>query len=196
MSPLIVASTILSLTLYLPLCWLILKGKSEQNFATWLLWGALDGITAATLIVQNGNYAMTVAYTIGSLITVLCIARRQPMAWTRFESFVTFLVFLCLVVWWSAGAWTATIAGTLAVCVASIPQIAHTYREPIKMPVLIFAGYFVANLLSFLGGKSWSVEERFYPGCAAILCVILVVVALSRRFSLKTTNKAAMPIGL
>lgn len=51
----IVASSVIALLLYIPLCKWILDGTSKQNLATWVLWVALDAIATGTLIVQEGE---------------------------------------------------------------------------------------------------------------------------------------------
>jgi hypothetical protein len=182
MSSLILASTGLALALYVPLCIQILSGKAKQNLTTWLLWATLDAIVACTLIAQHGNYFLPVAYTVGSGITVLCIAKSKNAKWTWFESFVTFLVVVCLIVWAVSGARTATIASTCAMLIAGIPQLVDCYRKPWDTPIPIYLGYVVANGLSVMGGKNWAIEERFYPASAAIYCLVVATLALRKRW--------------
>ncbi len=180
MNLLVVISTLLAISLYFPLCYQLLTGKVVQNLATWLLWSALDAIAAVTIFLQDGNYLLAAAYTVGGSITALCILKSRNFNWTRFESFVTFLVIVCLVIWYHSGPRNATIASTLAMVIAGIPQTVASYRKPWETPILIFVGYFFANLLSTLGGKDWSIEEVFYPASATIYCGILVVITYWR----------------
>ncbi len=184
MSPLIIASTVLALGLYIPLCIQIVRGTAKQNLTTWLLWATLDLIVVATLIVQHGNFLLPIAYTLGSGITALCIMRSKNATWTWFESFVTFLVVVCLVIWTFSDAKSATVVSSIALVIAGIPQLVESYIEPWNTPIFIYVGYFTANGLSILGAKNWSVEERFYPVCAAIFCLAVSTLAL-RKFWLK-----------
>lgn len=181
MNSLIALSTVLALFLYFPLCIQIIKGKVQQNFATWFLWATLDGVAAGTLVVQHGNYLLPVAYTLGSGITALCIIRSKNFVWTWFESLVTILVIICITIWAVSGPRIATIASSLAMIIAGAPQIIETYQRPRDTPIMIFFGYFTANSLSMLGAKSWTVEERFYPTCAATFCLAIVIIILCRR---------------
>jgi len=181
MSSLILAGTALALVLYIPLCKQISTGNVKQNLATWILWSILDGIAAGTLIIQHGNFLLPAAYTLGGATTVLCILiSTKKTGWTWFESFITLLVIICLIVWASSGAKTATIASSLALVLAGVPQLIESYRKPWDTPVLIYIGYTTANILSVLGGKDWSVEERFYPSSASIYCLVVSIVALRK----------------
>lgn len=187
MSSLIILSVVLSLLLYIPLCIQIITGEVKQNFATFLLWTILDGITTIMLIMENGNYFLAGSYTIGSAVVMLCIAKTKNVEWTWFESFVTFLIGICLVIWRYSDTKTAIIVSTLAMIIAGLPQLRKSYQEPWNSPLLIYLGYFVANCLSVLGGKNWSIEEIFYPICLGIYSLVISVVVL-RKLWLKPTT--------
>lgn len=189
MSSLIVLSVILALGLYIPLCVQIFTGKVKQNMATWLLWGLIDGVAAGSLIVQHGNYLLPAGYTLGAVITTLFIIRSKSITWTWFESLVTVLVVICIIIWALSGPKMATVASTLAMVIAGIPQLFETYRKPHDTPLIIYTGYIIANGLSAMGAKDWSIEERFYPVCATIYCVAISVLA-SRKLWLKPQQTA------
>lgn len=175
-------SSVLALVLYVPLCIQLLSGKVKQNLATWLLWSILDGVAAGTLIVQGGNFWLATTYTLGSAVATLCILKSKMVKWTWFENFVSLLVIICIIVWISSGSKVATIASTLAMFIAGIPQLIETMRKPHETPILIYFGYFIANSLSILGGKDWTIQERFYSSSAAIYCFILVLFAMRKLF--------------
>lgn len=181
MNSLIISSTIVAFVVYILLCVQLISSKAKQNLGTWILWTILDAIAAGTLIVQHGNYLLPVAYTIGSTVVVICIIKSKNFeTWTLFESFITLLVIVCIVVWASSGAKVATIASSLALVIAGAPQLRESYRRPWDTPILIYAGYFLANSLATLGGKNWSIEERFYPACAGIYCLLVAIVAVRK----------------
>ncbi len=184
MSSFTTLSVVLALLLYVPLCVQLLQGKAKQNLATWIMWGSLDLIVTITIIVQHGNYFLPAAYVLGCGITLLCMIKFGDLVWTSFESFVAFLVLVCLIVWGFSGSKIATVASTLAMAIAGIPQLIDCYRRPHGMPFLIYIGYTVANLFSVLGGKNWSIEERFYPIMAGIYCLLFSALA-SRKFWVK-----------
>ena len=180
MNPWIITSVVLALALYLPLCYQIINGKVKQNLATWILWSSLDGVCAATIWAQAGNYQLVLAYTLGGLITTFCILKSGEAKWTWFESFITGMVFGCVIIWVLAGSRLASIAGTSAMIIAGIPQLLESYRKPWGSPILIFLGYTIANGLSVVGAKGWTIEERFYPGSACLFCATLTIFATQK----------------
>jgi len=175
-------STVVALALYIPLCMQIFQGKTRQNIVTWLLWTILDGVAAASLVVQKGNYLLPLAYTFGCAVTTLFILRSSKWEWGQFEKLITCLVIICALAWITSGPKTATVASAMAMCVAGLPQLLDTFQKPHEAPFWIYIGYLFCNSMSVIGAKNWSIEERFYPSSAAIYCLILITFAM-RRFS-------------
>ena len=178
-------STVVALCLYLPLAWQILKGQVKQNLATWLLWGTLDAIAAVSIFVQGGNWHLPAAYVVGCTFTIICMIRARVLAWTRFETIVSIMVIACLIGWKMSGPWLATVLSTTGLVLATVPQIKDAYKAPHEMPFLIYVGYTFVNVLSTIGGKAWTVEERLYPVSAAICCVVIVMVSGRKFFQLE-----------
>lgn len=185
MNVLIWSGSILALLTYFPLWKQIRSGKAKQNLLTWALWGALDAVVAATIIVQNGNFLLPVVYTVGSSVTIFFILRLGNKAsWTWFETMVASLTIASMVIWYFSGGKIATIASTTAMLIAGIPQLVDAWKKPQDMPLIPYSSYFIANCLSVAGGKSWAIQERFYPLSAAIFCFLIAVLA-TRKFWLK-----------
>ncbi len=159
----------------------LLSGKAEQNFATWSLWVVLDAIAAGSLYIQHGNYTLPFLYVFGGTSIAICIAKSHKPKWTLYETFISGLVGLCMIGWWISGPWLATIFSTLAVAVATIPLFGDVWREPKETPTMVYTGFAVADVFSIMAGRSWTVEERFYPIVALGLCITIVVLSLTGR---------------
>ena len=52
-----------------------------------------------------------------------------------------------------------------------------------SFPVYII--FLTANVLSFVAGKDWTIQERFYSGCTVFLCLVIVLFSI-RKFRQKT----------
>ena len=170
-------SSIIAFFLYYPLFLGIMRDKIKQSFATWALWVSLDTIALFSIMQQKGNFILVGLYTIcGTIITLTLIYKKQVF-WSTFETVVLTLVIGCLIVWSMSGPRWATISSTIALCISGAPQIRDSYRSPDRMTGVIYYGYALANSLSFIGGKSWTVEERFYPGLSGLLCLVIAVLA-------------------
>ncbi len=174
-------SSLIALLLYYPLISGILKGEIKQNVATWILWILLDVIALVSIILQKGNYLLLVFYCTCGTIVTLSLVYKRLFSWTKFESFVLGLVTICLVVWSLSGSRWATIASTIATCISGAPQIRDSWRTPNRTTGMIYMGYVVANGLSFFGGKTWTIEERFYPGMTALLCLAIAMASFRKR---------------
>ena len=102
-------------------------------------------------------------------------AGARRFAWGKFETVISFLVLACLAVWKFSGPRNATIAVTAAVCVAGIPGLVAMLRKPQPPAGKVWAGYVVANGISFFGGTAMTVEERLAPAAFTIWSVLMLV---------------------
>jgi hypothetical protein len=182
MDPLQIIAAIIGIGANIPLFIGIYKNKVEQSFAAFMLWALLDIIAATTTILQHGNYMLPLGYAFtASAIAILLVVKKQTN-WSWVESTTSLLVLACLIIWYMAGDKAGTIASSLAVVIAAIPQGVDTFKKPESTPTNIYFWFVVANVLSFIAGKSWTVEERFYSGCVVFLTIVLFI------FSMKKTK--------
>jgi len=182
MNVLVLAGSALATITYFPFWRQIKFGEVKQNFLTWFLYGIIDSLIFLTIIVQDGNFLLSFVATIGSFITAFFIARSGAIT-----QWILFMVFGCMIMWYFSGSKIATILSTLAMTIASIPQLVDAWKNPQEMPFLAYISYFLANSLSTLGGNNWSIEERFYPASATIVGFISLVF-IARKFFNKETN--------
>lgn len=175
MNPLILLSVACAAVMYGLLIKSLLYSGTEQNMATWGLWGLLDLVTAASIYMQGGNWALVSFYVLGSLVICTVLGYKRQFHWTGFESFIVGLVLICLAVWYKVGVGATTIAGTTAVAIAGLPQLRDSIRRPDPSTVNIWIGFTLANLFSTLAAESWAVAEWLYPGVCTVLTVLLVL---------------------
>lgn len=171
---------IIGIIAYIPLIIGLVKNKIEQSFAAFLLWGMLDTIATITTILERGNYWLPLANAIGASTIAIILAIKRQLSWTWIESMTTVLVVVCLLVWYTIGETAGIVSSSLAVVIASIPQMVATYKTPQTTPTGPYVIFLAANILSLLAGKSWTIEERFYAGCSVFLCAVIVLLSLRR----------------
>jgi hypothetical protein len=175
-----IAGGLLALLLFIPMITGILKhGAEGQSGATWLLWGALDTVLAISIIEQRGNFLLPLGFAIGDVLLVILLVAKKKFSWGLFETGILAMVIACMVAWKLAGSRTATIASTLGVAIAAVPGFVAMLKQPQRKVGNVWAGYVVANGLSFLGGTAMTVEERFAPAVFG-LCSLAMFLA-SRR---------------
>ncbi len=172
----------MTFALYVHLGHGILTKGVPQNLATWILWVLLDAVAAGSMFVGagHGNYQLPTAYVVGGSVISWCIRKSGTVKWTWFETLVSTMVVVAIVAWKLLGPDFATILSTTGMAIATIPQVKDSWQEPEKSPIFTYLGFTLVNGLSVIGGKSWTIEERFYPTVCAELCVLVVLVSLRR----------------
>jgi hypothetical protein len=165
---------------YVPLIIGLLKNKIEQSFAAFMLWAMLDIIATVTSIMADGNYWLPLSNAIGASTVAVLLATKKQFSWRWIETITAILVIVCLVLWYTLGEAAGIVASSLAVVIASIPQMVDTYKKPSATPTAIYTVFLVANILSLSAGRSWTIEERFYPACAVFLCLVIALFSMRR----------------
>lgn len=168
----------LGIVAYILLISALLRTKVEQSFAAFLLWALLDLIATITIVLEQGNYWLALSNVVGSTTITLLLIYKKQVSWSWIESLTALLVIICLITWYTVGEQAGIIASSLAVVIASVPQMADTYRKPEATPTYIYLVFLTANIVAFIGGSSWSIEERFYPACAIFLCAVIAGLSL------------------
>src|SRR5579871_2207442 len=150
-----IAGGLLALLLFIPMIARIIKyGAEGQSGASWLLWGALDAILTVSLIQQAGNYQLPLGFTIGDIALVVLLVTRGKFKWSRFDSGILGLVIGSVIAWKLGGPRTAAVASTVGVCIAGIPGLLAMWKNPQRKVGTVWAGYILANGLSFFGGTA------------------------------------------
>ena len=176
-----IAGGVGALLLFIPMAIQTVKENGAgQNFATWILWAALDTILAISTIMKHGNYLLPLGFSIGGiLMTVLLLVKRR-FAWEKLDYVILALVVVCLVVWYTSGARTAIVASTLATSVATIPGLIELWKRPQRRVADIWGAYSIANALAFFGGTAMSIEEKFTPAIFTVLSLLMFVAGRRR----------------
>jgi len=170
------AGGLLALALYAPMTWEIVRARGAgQSFATWGLWAVLDSILTITLWLQHGNYLLSLGFALGGVALAVVLLVQGNWRWGRFETVITLMVAASLAVWKLSGPRNATIAVTIAICLAGIPGLVEMLRRPQPAAGKLWVGFTAANLLAFFGGTAMTVEERLVPAAFTGLCGLMAV---------------------
>lgn len=177
----LVLASVIAIATYFPLQRQIVSGKVTQNLLTWILWGTIDLLIGIESIFGEGNFLLALTYGLGSFVIAGFIFKtKHKTEWTWFETMVIVLVVVCLLIWYFSGTKIAIIASTLAMFISGIPQLIDSYKKPHEIPVVAYIGYLTANCFSLAGGKSWTIEERFYPVMAGLVCILILACSVRK----------------
>jgi hypothetical protein len=164
----------LALAVYLPMVLEIVRSRGAgQSFATWGLWALMDSTLTVTLWQQHGNYLLPLGFSVGGVVLAVVLLAQGHWSWSWFETVIALMVLAGMVVWQFSGPRNATIAMTVAVCLAGVPGFVAMLRHPQPAAGKIWAGFTAANLLAFFGGTAMTVEERLVPAAFTGLCALM-----------------------
>jgi len=172
-----IAAAVIAFCAYIPLASGILRNKAIQSFAAFFLWALLDTIATASTFIHHGNYWLPLSNVIGSATIATILVTKKQVSWSWVETMTAFLVVICLVVWYTSGEKAGIIASSLAVVIATVPQMVDTYKTPGNTPVNVYFIFLAGNILSLFAGQSWTIGERFYAACSVFLCLMIIVPA-------------------
>jgi len=176
-----IAGGLPALLLFIPMILSILKeGAEGQSCAMWFLWGVLDTILTISLTKSGGNFWLPLGFAIGDVAIAILLMNKGKLKWTWFETGVLALVIACVIAWKLGGDVTATVSSTLAVCVAAIPGFVEMLKNPQPRIGNVWAGYVVANMLSFFGGTAMVIKERFAPAAWALCSFAMFAASRAR----------------
>ena len=188
-------SGLLALAMYVPLVMVVIKrGGRGHSFAMWALWAMLDTMATVSLVIQDGNYILTLGFSIGSVLMSALLLRRGQFKWGKLEWMVFLLVLLCLAVWAMTGPRGATIAATLAIIAAGTPGLVEIWRHPDSTATRVWAGFCIANLLALIGGERWSLEERFPPAAFTLQTLVMFIAGNRARLNRMCTRGSNHPL--
>jgi hypothetical protein len=175
------AGGIIGLVAYVFLIIALSRTNTEQSFAAFFLWALLDLIATITTVIAGGNYWLALSNAIGSTVITILLLKKKQVTWSLVESMTALLVVVCLVVWFTSGEQAGIVASSLAVVIASIPQMVDTYKKPESTPTRVYVIFIVANFISLFGGRAWTIEERFYQACGIFLCAVIIAFSVRKR---------------
>lgn len=159
----------------------LLKTNIQQSFAAYMLWSMLDSIATITTFLEGGNYWLPLSNTVGSFAVTILLIKKKQVSWSWVETGTAALVTICLLIWYAAGEQAGIISSSVAVVIASVPQMVDTYKKPSATPTKAYMIFLIANIVSLIAGKSWSMEERLYAACSVFLCLVIVMFSLRKR---------------
>ncbi len=186
-----IASILLLIPLYPILAVQVLSNEEDQNIATWISWALLDGEVAFFLFLQGGNWTLPFGFSLGSIVIVSCLVKKNIFKWTWVETVALVIVGICLTIYFFVDPITAIVVTTTGVIFGTIPQIKDAWKDAEKSPILCYIGFGTSCFLSTIGGADWSVEGRLYSTVCGVLCSIIVVVSITRSWdSVKKSLKS------
>jgi hypothetical protein len=153
-----------------------IEGTGEGlSLTTFGLWAALAWISGFTMLKQGANPAVPMVYGVGATATTIVLLFKGRYDLTLQNAIIAALVVTCIVLWKTKGARWALVLSVAAAVFAAVPFIVMTWKAPAVSPIIPSSGFLLANILSFVSAKAWTLEDRLYSGVNIIVCSLLVI---------------------
>ena len=155
---------------------LTMTGTCEGlSFTTFALWAALAWISGFSMLKQGANPAIPMVYGVGATSVALILLIKGKYLWTGLDTTIAVMVAICVVLWKTRGARWALILSVVAAVIAGVPFIMMTWRAPSLSPIISNSAFLLANFLSFVSAKKWTLQDRLYSGVNVGVCLALVI---------------------
>ncbi len=88
---------------------------------------------------------------------------------------------ICTLIFMYAEPYYSTIAGTVAINIASVPQVVSTIKKPEHTPPGPYLLFAISALLAIIAAPAWTVGDRLFPVSAFLFCMLIFSLALRRK---------------
>lgn len=162
--------------------------SEDISFSSFFLWAILDGITAITMYMKSDGgfeWLLPVFFVFGSSSIAVILFLQRGWSWSPFEWIITVLIAICCCVWYTSGETNATIAATIAVGLAGIPQAVKLWISPSRKILPSWTFFFLGNTLFFFSDTStvWEpfVHNRLCALINGLMALIVIIITLVRK---------------
>ena len=169
-------SVIIGALAYLYMILTTVNGTGEGlSLSTFGLWSALAWITVFSTLKQGANPAIPMIYGLGATVTTVVLLIKGRYGWTGFDTAVAISFVGCILLWLISGPRWALVLSVFSSVLTATPFIVMTWTNPQGSPIVANTGFFLANILSFVSAKAWTLEDRLYSGANIVVCGLLVL---------------------
>ena len=169
---------LIAIAAHAPLIIGIIKKRDDtsQTFTTWGLYFLLDVINMFSTMEKNGSYVILFGFSVGSFLMSAILFYQKRINWTRLETVITFLVFLCIGAWYVSGPYWTIIFGIASETIVGIYLIIKTYRNPdYKYNLSGYMMFFIVSTLTMVTAKDLSIPQIGYAFTETILNIIIII---------------------
>lgn len=156
-----------------------LKGKSQPNRVSFLLWAVIAFIIFAGQINEGAGWPslLTLIAGIGPLMIFIVSFVDRKAYWkiSRLDIFCGVLSGLAIVLWVSTGSAIYAIAlGVLADFLASIPTVIKSFNYPETENVVIFRNAMAGGIITLLTIDNWVFSVYAFAAYMVLINLVLV----------------------
>jgi len=162
----------------------ILSGNVRPNIVTWFLWALAPLIAFAAQLQQGVGSAAWLTFAVGFCPAVICVAaiKKGFIRLTTLDYICGGMSLVALVAWQvSHSGALAILFSILADCLAAVPTLIKSFRDPSSESSLLFLFFMISALLTLLTVKQWTIENVAF---ALYILALYTVLFVSVRFKI------------
>ena len=150
-----------------------LKGKTQPNRVSWLLWSVAPGIAFFAQISQGVGLSALITFMVGFCPAVIFIASffNKKAVWklSRFDYFCGAMAVLAIILWQVTKVGNIAIMfSILADFFAAVPTIVKPYRHPETEDYRVYLGSIISGIITLLALQDWWFQ--YYGFALYIIC--------------------------
>lgn len=166
----------------------IYRGKTKPHAFTWLVWGTLNAIGFAAVLISGGE---SVAVVLGvNALACFSIAafgfKQHRVIYDKYDWAALSGAFIGIFLWWlTSDPLYAVVLISISDGVGMVPTYRKSYRLPFEENLSSFALGIFYYLLALLALNSFAVTNWLYPAAILIFDSTLVLLIIVRRRKMK-----------
>lgn len=180
---------------YIPLILSILSRKTRPNRATWIIWGVVNSMIAASYYAVGARETLWVPLCFGicsSTVAILSIKYGEG-GWTKFDRCCLISATISGIVWWYFNSPAIALLTNIAIdFIGSLPTIRKVYYEPETEERTPWVLFFVGSLANIVAIPTWQFSIVLYPAMQVIILGVILAL-VNKRKPLPKNNHAPRP---
>lgn len=157
---------IVAFAAYVPYIVSIVRGKTEPNRATWLIWTIVGFMLAISYYYSGAVETMwvPVIYVIGPCSIFVLSFKYGKSEWVLIDTFCLFGVAVSLLLWWLSGsALVALLLNLFIDFLGAVPTVRKVYYEPQTEDRLAWVLSCAGSLINLFAIEDWTFSIAVYP---------------------------------
>ena len=151
----------------------IILGEKGYSFTSFTLFSILNGISAVTIYLEQGNYLLSLIFSLSAATIAVMLLLKRKVTWSWIESLVIGLITISFILWYLYGAYVGIWASTLSLLIAIIPQVKDMYKLPSNKVAFVNKFFIASSFISCFSAKSFTFVELSFPVTILISCSII-----------------------
>jgi hypothetical protein len=176
-----VLAGVLVIIAFVPYIRAILKGKTQPEKATWIIWASLDTITFAGMFAKHAANGQIVASVLGAWTIAFLALKYGTLGWTRLDKSCFIGAILGIILWKATGNPLFGLITSLAVMfLGSIPTFVSAWNDPSKEDRTTWTIFWISCVAAMLAIPAITLADAAQPTTFFLIETVMVFILYLR----------------